>query len=176
LIGLLLIGAAVGIYFWSTGGEEEQVAVVLDAGAAPARRIEPEIEIPPVEPDAGPIDAMPGGGTHTKVIYRYVRGDWECSGDIPAAAARRVVNQFDRQIRNCYERRLKVNHTLQGRATVRVRIGSNGAVTAVQTGGSLRDPEVFSCIRNIAAGWQFPSPNGGTCAVLSAPFVFTPRP
>ena len=178
IIGLLLIGAAVGIYFWATSGNGEQVAVndPPDAGFTRSTKLaEPEIVIPEPEDDAGMPDAA--GGTHTtKIVYVRDYGDWGCSGDIPAGAASRVVGRYQRQIRSCYERRLKSNHTLQGRAVVRVRVGANGSVTAVQTGGNLGDPEVFTCMRNIAQGWQFPAPQGGRCAVVSVPFSFTPRP
>lgn len=177
VIGLLLLAGAAGIWFAMKSGEKEQRAAAVSPDAGVIERstalVEPELVIPDPEPDAGPpIDAGP---PPTKVVYRYVRGDWECSGSIPAAQARRVINENRRQVRNCYERQLKTNHTLQGTLNLQLRVGGNGEVTGARVGGSLRDPAVFSCVRNLASSWRFPVPTGGNCAVINAPFQMTPR-
>ncbi len=176
IIGLLLIAAAGGIWIAMKDTKEEPGpqapadAGVIERSTALA---EPELVIPDPEPDAGPqLDAGP---PRKRVVYRYVAGDWECSGNIAAAEARRVIAENNRQVRNCYERQLKTNHTLQGSLSLQLKVGSNGQVTGTRVGGSLRDPAVFSCVRNLAQQWRFPAPTGGNCAVLSAPFQFTPR-
>ena len=77
------------------------------------------------------------------------------------------------QFRNCYERRLKVNSTLEGRVSVQMRVNRSGAVDAVQVGGTLRDSQVLSCVRQTANRIRFPAVQNGRCAVVSAPFNFT---
>ena len=180
IIGAVLIGAAIAVWFGMKGCEDETGPVVTappDAGVAeerPTSLVDDDLIIPEVEPDAGP---PPDAGRRIRYVTRYVGGgggDWACSGQIEAAAARAALAQHNLQFRNCYERRLKVNNTLEGRVNVQMRVGGNGRVTAVRAGGSLRDAEVLSCVRNIAQRIQFPAPTGG-CAVVAAPFNFTPR-
>ena len=89
--------------------------------------------------------------------------------------ARSVMAEAGRQVRNCYERQLKSNNTLQGTLTLSVKVGANGSVAATQVGGSLRDNEVFACVRNVAQSLHFAAPVGGACAVVQQPFNLTPR-
>ena len=74
-----------------------------------------------------------------------------------------------------YERRLKANNVLQGDLSLKVKVGANGSVVASGVSGTLRDNEVFACVRAIADKWSFPVPEGGTCAVVQVPFRFTPK-
>lgn len=178
VIGLLLLAAAGGVWFAMKSGKGgEGVAEVPDAGPSLERSTslaEQALVIPDPEPDAGPeIDAGP---PRKRIVYRYERGTWECSGEVDAAAARRVINQNRRQVRNCYERQLKTNHTLSGSLNLQLKIGRDGSVQGARVGGSLRDPAVFACVRQLAQSWTFPAPTGGNCAVISAPFNMTPQP
>jgi hypothetical protein len=174
IIGILLLGGVVGIWAAMSGGDGDPEPVAEADTGPPVERstslAEPIIELPDPEPDAGPDT----GPAKTKIVYRYVRDEWDCPGDIDAAQAMSVVRSYNRQIRNCYERQLKTNHTLQGNMRVMVRVGSNGRVTGTRVSGSLRSPPVFACVRNLASNWQFPNPTGG-CAVVSVPFNFSPR-
>lgn len=130
------------------------------------------------EPDAA-VDAEVADAEveETETARRGKRGPGAsggCNGTLNAAAARSVVNRQRGAVRSCYERRLKAVNNLQGQVMVNVRIGTGGQVSGVNVSGSLRDPEVFGCIRNTVSRWQFPSPEGG-CANLRVPFSFTPR-
>ncbi len=177
IIGLVLLLGAAGMYYFTRPAPPPQVVAddtPVDAGIAqPAPAFEPDIEIPDLVPDAGPQDSGP---IKRRIIYVDRRDTWDCSGNIPVAAIRRIISQERRQVRNCYERRLKVNNTLQGSVNVRVRVGARGNVSAVRVGGSLRDRQVFACVRGLANQWSFPAPTGGRCAVIAAPFSLTPRP
>ena len=102
-------------------------------------------------------------------------GEWDCSGELPMPAITKIVRENQTQIRNCYERRLKSNNILQGDLSLKVKIGATGSVVASGVSGSLRDNEVFSCVRAIADKWRFPVPAGGGCAVLQVPFRFSPK-
>jgi len=175
LIAILFLGGMVGIFAAMYGGDDPPPVAEADTGPPIERSTafaEPIIEIPDLVPDAGPDADV--GTPRTKIIYRYIRDEWDCPGDIDASAARAVVRSYNRQIRNCYERQLKQNHTLQGRMRVLVRVGSNGRVTGTRVSGSLRSPPVFACVRNLAGTWTFPNPSRG-CAVVSVPFNFSPR-
>jgi hypothetical protein len=78
-------------------------------------------------------------------------------------------------VRNCYERRLKVNNLLQGDRRLKVKVNARGQVGLTTVSGSLRGNNVFSCVRSIAESWTFDSPSGGNCAVLDVPFSFSPK-
>jgi hypothetical protein len=178
VLGLLLIGGAVGVYFALHGGtaQPEQptgpvVQTQPDLGPRPPVGPEIDIEIPPDEPDLGPEEDM---GPPRKIIrYVYTGGGWDCSGDIPDA--RNVMNEAGRQVRACYERRLKQINTLQGTVTLSLKVGRAGNVEAVQVGGSLRDNDVFACVRNVAQSLRFTPPAGGACAVVQQPYSLSPR-
>lgn len=183
IIGVVLIGAAIAAWFGMQSCEGDPgpvVAAQVDAGIAPVDRsagtVEDDLVIPEIEPDAGP---PPDAGQRVRYVTRYVGGggggNWNCSGEIPSAAAAARLAQSQVQFRNCYERRLKVNHQLEGRVNVSMRVSRTGAVDAVSVGGTLRDGEVLSCVRRIANGIRFPAPTGGSCAVVAAPLNFTPR-
>lgn len=174
LIGLLLILGAVGLYCMSQDEPEpEPVATVHDAGPPqPIRQIEPTFEIPDEEEDAGPPDTGP---EPTKMTSMRVPMRRQCEGDIAVAGIQPVISRARPQVRACYERRLKVNNVLQGVVNVRVIVDNDGTVDQVAVGGSLRDSEVFSCVRRLASTWRFPNPTGG-CAQVNVPFRLTPRP
>ena len=100
---------------------------------------------------------------------------WDCAGDIPAAELRGTLSEGSSAIRSCYERQLRNDNTLQGDVTLQVRVGNDGKVSGTRVAGNLRDPEVKSCMQNIAKNWKFPAPAGGTCAVFEQKFKFTPK-
>ncbi len=176
LIGLLLLGGAAVVGFLFLRHPTPKPKPVKPTPAPvdprPTSLAQPNL-ILDVSPDAGPPDAGP---PKRRIIYRYVRSDWDCDGNIPAAQAQHILAENRPQVRTCYEKRLKVNNTLQGNVSVMLRVDQNGKVSGVQVGGSLHDAEVFSCIRHLADTWTFPPPTGGRCAVVSAPFHLTPRP
>ena len=59
--------------------------------------------------------------------------------------------------------------------SVKICVDAGGAVDGVQVGGSLRDRDVFSCVRSIAMQMRFPRVEGGSCAVVNVPYSFSPR-
>src|SRR5438552_2243862 len=117
---------------------------------------QPDLELEePKTPDAGqPAPET----TATKKTVGHRAGEWECSGDLPNPL--KVINENRAQVRSCYERRLKINNVLQGDLTLRLRVGTNGRVTATAVGGSLHDEAVYACVRNLASTWSFSVPSG----------------
>ncbi|MBX3275152.1 MAG: AgmX/PglI C-terminal domain-containing protein [Sandaracinaceae bacterium] len=182
IIGVVLLGASVAVWFGMRGcGEPAETPVVegaSDAGTTerPTALADDDLLLPDDLPDAGEPESD-DAGTRIRYVTRYVGGgggDWACSGDIDQAAAQRAIQANNLQFRNCYERRLKVNQTLSGRVQLQVRVGRDGAVAGVRTGGTLQDPQVTSCVRAIAQRIRFPRPTGN-CAVVAVPFDFTPQ-
>lgn len=185
IIGVVLLGGAAALYFGMKGCEDEPPPVAtaeVDAGAPVERSTalaDDDLVLPDeLEPDAGP--PPDAGPRRVRYVTRYVGGgggggNWNCTGQLDASRAQAALAQSNLQFRNCYERRLKVNNTLEGRVNVQMRVTSNGSVDAVSVGGSLRDSEVLSCVRNIARRIQFPPVTGGRCATVAAPFNFTPQ-
>jgi hypothetical protein len=181
--GLLLLGGAAAVVF------------VLRQPAAPPHA--PAIEAPPpappenaerVNPMAQPeliLDDVKDAGKPTEAVAaadkgkaqkpREARDEWDCDGDLSRTALQTVIDSNRAQVRNCYERRLKVNNVLQGDLNLKIKIGSNGQIAAASVGGSLHDQEVFGCVRSLAQRWSFPPPSGGTCAVVQVPFQFSPK-
>ncbi len=181
ILGLVAILAAVGMYCGMQ--EEEETAPVVENTTPEAPVVprstgfEPEIEIPDEdEEDAGPEDTGPEDTGETVMMSTMRRAPRECTGNLDVAAVRQVIGRQRQQVRSCYERRLKQNNILQGTVNVRLVVGNDGSVDQVAVGGSLRDNEVFGCVRRLARGWRFPRPTGGACAQINAPFNLTPRP
>jgi hypothetical protein len=107
---------------------------------------------------------------------RAAAGDpWACEGDLAPTEIRRILGEGQSAIRSCYERQLRNDNQLQGDVKLQVRVSNDGKVAATRVQGNLRDPDVKTCIQNVAKGWSFPAPSGGACAVFEAPFHFTPK-
>lgn len=175
VVGLLLLLGAAGLWMLVKPEPAPPPAVVAPVAKAPARSTalaNDDLVLDAPEPEPEPI-AEP---EPTKTTKRAPKSDgWDCSGELAMAAISKVMRDNQAQIRNCYERRLKVNNILQGDLNLKVKVGANGSVVASGVSGSLRDNEVFSCVRAIADKWSFPVPEGGACAVIQVPFRFSPK-
>jgi hypothetical protein len=176
----VVLAALAGLALCMMQGEDPPPAAVAtpDAGPPPSRStalVEDSLEIPEIEPDAGTPDAGTPATTTGRRPPRVATSDWDCTGELGAAAAATVVRGFDSQIRSCYERRLKANPLLSGNMSLSIKVNEEGAVDGVQVGGSLRDRDVFSCVRGVAMRMRFPRVEGGSCAVVNVPYAFTPE-
>lgn len=183
IVGVALaVLAALGWCMMGQAPAPTAAPVLADAGPRVDRStalVEDSLDIPEPEPDAGPppdagVVAEPtphrGGTPRTPV------GEWDrCSGEVPASAALSEVRSHDRQIRTCYERRLRENPLLTGNMHLRLMIGSNGSVSAVQITGTLRDRDFQTCVRAEAMRMRFPNVSGGPCTVVEVPYTFTPE-
>jgi hypothetical protein len=172
LAGLLLLGGAAGLWFFLQY-QRAPVEVTPLPQAPAVERVNPmaQQELVIEEKDAGTVKPAP----KRKVIIREVWGEWDCSGDLASAKVNAVMAENREQVRNCYERRLKINNVLAGNLNLRLKVNATGSVAATAVGGSLGDNEVFSCVRNLTKLWKFPPPAGGECAVVQVPFKFSPR-
>ena len=133
---------------------------------------EPELILEEAKDAGKPVEEA--AADQPKKPARPQRDEWDCEGDLARAALQSVIDSNRAQVRSCYERRLKTNNVLAGDLKLKIRVAPNGHVTATQVGGSLKDNEVFGCVRNIASKWTFPPPEKG-CAVVQVPFQFSPK-
>ena len=177
--GLLLLGGAAGLWalLQSPSPTPAERTAAPPAPPPSAERVNPMAQndlILEEQKDAGqPVEL-----TQTekpKHIVRDVRGEWDCDGDLTRSALQSVIDNNRAQVRNCYERRLKVNNVLQGDLKLKIKVGSNGQIAAAAVAGTLKDNEVFGCVRALAQKWTFPPPTGGGCAVVQVPFQFSPK-
>ena len=176
IAGVVLIAAAIAMLFLFDCGEKPQDLPMVDAGQAIERSTalaEETLVIPDLEPEEE--DAGQDAGAEAEVQPSKRPRRVQCNGTLDSSAIQAVVNRNRRQVRSCYERALKSNNLLQGQISVRLTVGTNGKVSSVNVGGSLRDAAVYQCVRNLAAQWTFPKPSGG-CVVAAIPFTMTPRP
>jgi hypothetical protein len=97
----------------------------------------------------------------------------EVEGGLDKEAIARVIRSQLGQIRYCYERQLSANPDLYGKILVKFTIGAAGSVVTQAIGTtSLKNAMVEGCILRRVAGWQFPTPKGGTNVLVSYPFLF----
>ncbi|MFW5876172.1 MAG: AgmX/PglI C-terminal domain-containing protein [Myxococcota bacterium] len=175
IIGLLLLAAAVGIWFATRDADEpppeEPEPPVAEGPKRSSSLSRSDLDIPEEEPDAG-VAAEEEPEPEPTRPRRRARA--RCDGEIDQAKIQAFIQKQRPQVRNCYERRLKVNNVLQGRVEVEVRVKANGAVETVRVGGSLGDAEVYGCVRQLAQDWQLPPLSEGSCAVMKIPFNLTP--
>jgi outer membrane biosynthesis protein TonB len=174
LVALLVLLTAFGLWFAFGTGEEPKQEPPPAPEPEPVVReqFEPQIEIPDeeelFEEQAEPVEAAPKRPARPKYV--------ECNGVLSAKEILGTINGPPRrQVRSCYERRLKDDNLLQGNMEVLLTIAPNGNVADVKVGGTLDDPRVYTCVKRAARGWKFPPPEGG-CVRTSMPFVMTPKP
>lgn len=102
-----------------------------------------------------------------------IEEETEVEGGLDKEAIARVIRAQLGQIRYCYERQLSANPDLYGKILVKFTIGNAGSVVAQAIGNtSLNNAMVEGCILRRIAGWQFPTPKGGTSVLVTYPFLF----
>ena len=102
-----------------------------------------------------------------------IEEETEVDGGLDKEAIARVIRSQLGQIRYCYERQLSASPELYGKILVKFTIGAAGSVVAQAIGNtSLNNAMVEGCILRRIAGWQFPTPKGGTNVLVSYPFLF----
>jgi hypothetical protein len=93
-------------------------------------------------------------------------------GKINVAAVNTFINMRFGQVKACYERRLKVDSTLEGTLDLNINLASSGKVTAVTVNrNTVRDAEMLSCVRRTIRRWDFPKPEWGR-VVIAKTFRF----
>lgn len=85
---------------------------------------------------------------------------------------RLTIRSHIKEVRDCYEARLKQKPNLEGKAVLEWTIESGGKVTSVKTTQSI-DPEVDKCLEKQVASWKFPEPPKGDVGKVIYPFYFS---
>jgi outer membrane biosynthesis protein TonB len=173
VILLLLLGGGLGLYLATSGSESKPPPPEVKSPERSTALTNETVQIP-IEEE---VDAAlpPVEEPEVKKPVRSAGDLWSCQGELPAADIRKVLGDQQASIRSCYERALRNDNQLQGTVRLDVRIGNDGKVSNTRIHGTLRDPEVSKCMQNLARNWVFHSPAGGSCAVFSAPYNFTPK-
>lgn len=179
-IGLVFLGGAAGL--WAVLGEKPSPSAAPATAAPEVERVnpmaQPELEVEPEPDPEAPAEpataATPSTPKKRSGDGTPATGSWDCAGEIDVAQVRAVIDANRPQVRSCYERRLKVNNLLQGTLKLQVKVGASGQVAQTSIGGTLSDKEVSACVKQLASQWRFPAPSGGACAVVAAPFQFSP--
>lgn len=177
LVALLLLLSAGGLWLFlkpAGGDSEPQAEVAAPAPEVAREQFAPEIEIPELDAAIDGVEEQePSREAPPSPDDRPA--DWICDGTLSASQLSEVIRgQPSKQVQTCYEQRLKENNLLQGSMTVLLTIGASGSVKAVSLSGSLRDPQVYACVKRIAKTWKFPQPEGG-CVRTAVPFQMTPK-
>ncbi len=173
VVGLIFLGTAVGLWLYSGSQKAPPPPPSKPPEVArvnPMDQQQLELEEQPPEPPPAAGEPAPAP---VKQPRKGSGNEWECSGDL--VGAKKVIDANYAQIRSCYERRLKVNNILQGDVKLKVKVGAGGKVVAAAVSGSIKDQEVFNCVRSLAQSWTFAAPTGGACAVVQVPFAFAPK-
>lgn len=128
----------------------------------------------------GRIDTGGGRGTRARLGGKKKRkkklvrrGKGNVAGFCKEKDITRVVSSRQRGITYCYEKELARNPELQGKVTMKWRIGLDGKVSKVLVASStLKNKTVEGCMKRSIQRWRFPKPEGGMCQI-QFPFVFS---
>jgi hypothetical protein len=171
---LLAIVAGVIIYLKACNKPPETVAVVTPSASLsvppPRNTRDDDIPPPPVVPDAG-ADA---GGKTTVTYHAGNPCEAKCTGSTTPDLEMALAQRAQQSKRKCYYPALTTDTTLKGRATISVKIGSNGsACGASVTSNELANPSVAECTANYYRAGGFPAPKGG-CVTANVPINYVP--
>jgi MYXO-CTERM domain-containing protein len=115
-------------------------------------------------------DVLPGLSGSRRADARFDTPT--AAGDVDASVAGAVVGTRKTGFVACYQAALDRSSTIQGSASIRLTIGTDGTISGeprltVQGG---RDAELETCIQSQLAGLRFPPPQNGASATLTVPF------
>ena len=113
-------------------------------------------------------------------LVASIRGTAPSGGGDPTGldpgVASKIVMQGAPALRQCYERALKKNHSLQYQSgvglTLDITVRPQGTVEDVGVNPSI-DTEMTACIKNAAMRWKFPT-FGGSAVTIEQKVTLTP--
>lgn len=172
----LLLAVGAGLLTWALYPDPPAAPVSPPAPANPRPKLVelPVEDLPEPESveDAGePTDADP----EEEAKVKRPRPPRMPEGKMDKRQLSAFIRAKQGQVKQCYERRLKTNHMLQGVLLTQIRINPSGRVSNVSfTQDTLHDSSVRNCVAGKIRAWRFPAPEGGAVTV-STPFRFSPR-
>lgn len=96
------------------------------------------------------------------------------TGVLSTAEIAKTVNRRKGAVKDCYERQLKRNPSLEGAVRIQFTIEPSGRVSRTQVlENTTRDAALATCIAGKIKSWRFAKPDGGSVTV-AFPFVFAP--
>jgi hypothetical protein len=174
--GVLILAAAVVIFYFRSKPEPEpepEKPKVEEKVDIPAPLVVAQKQTPIEAEDAGPqvLTAEEDTG-EKKSKPRGGGGDSVKMGTIDTKAVKRYINTRFSQVRQCYERRLKINPLLEGAVDLNISINTRGKASSVSvTKDTVRDPQMITCIKGVIRSWQLPKPEGGR-VIIAKQFTF----
>jgi TonB family protein len=106
-------------------------------------------------------------------LAKIVPGKPAVQGSLDKEIIRRVVRRHRRELKYCYERRLKEKPDLEGEIELKFTIMPDGTVSATTVAKStIGDDEVEKCVAKKVKRWVFPKPKGGGIVIVRYPFNF----
>jgi hypothetical protein len=174
VIFLALVGGTIAVVALKTCGGTPAVTgpvrPISSYDAAIISHEESNVPLPPPIEEPQP-DAGPGVRLTTAFDPCAVKS---CSGTTTSELETQIAYRA-KQAHRCYDQALAQNSDLKGHITVKVRVGSNGAVCAANvTGNDMGTDQVANCVANtFRSSRSFPAPKGN-CAEVNVPINFVP--
>ncbi len=115
-----------------------------------------------------------GQGGNGESLGDLSAGGLSVTGGLDKETVRRVISQYKRQIKACYDGQLMLQPSLEGRLRVDWVISPNGRVqTAQATANTTKSAPLENCLLSVVRAMKFPeAPNGRQTRVIY-PWQFT---
>jgi hypothetical protein len=173
IVLLLVLGTIVVIALKTCGGAPPAIGPVRPTStfdAAPVSHEDDSVPLPP-PPDQPVPDSGPGVRLTTAFDPCAVK---TCTGTTTSELETQIAYRA-KQAHRCYDQALAQNSDLKGHMTLKVRVGSTGAVCAATvTGNDMGTDAVANCVANtFRSSRSFPAPKGN-CAEVNVPISFIP--
>ena len=97
--------------------------------------------------------------------------NWECTGTLDQRAVRSAIGRQGPEIFRCHEEVAESRPEVRGTLVLELKVGVGGEVENARVGGVIQDRQLLACIGQAVSSWRFTPPEGGDCAVVSAPFM-----
>jgi hypothetical protein len=177
-VAVVLLVAAVGLYFWRSKSAASSAPTPLPTVAGNAPSVEPPSnpKLDDVPPPLPPEDKPEAGPTNTRVVVAAPGGGCEgtCSLKNATPELQGALQVRAAQARRCYNSALASDSSLRGHVSVAVRIGPSGNVcSAAVASNDMGSPGVAQCAANIFRNASYPAPRGG-CVDANVPMSFVP--
>lgn len=170
LIGGVLMLTAAGYLFLQRRTPQEPIPNTTPSQLVtiPAPLVEPTVPRPILsQGDTGPDTGEEESEQPTRAAAKAER-----KGTINPDLLKTFFRTHEGQLKACYERRLRNNSMLEGKLDLNIVIHSSGKAGAISRNeDTIRDSEMFECVRRTIRAWQFPKPEGGQ-VVIAKTFNF----
>lgn len=118
------------------------------------------------------VGSLPGKG---EALVGTETAEVIVMGSLSREEIERVVNAHRNEVRFCYQRELLRDAGVSGKITLQWTIVEGGRVELAKIlGNSTGSSALANCIRDRLVTWQFPSPRGGSRAVVEWPYSLKP--